>query len=94
MTDTLVPPETDTNAPVLTPQRPVSMNAVLVPGLRAIRLDRALTQEELAHRARVGRKTVIRAESGQEIRISSARRLAAALRVSAARLQRVPPESH
>ena len=70
------------------------MNAVLVPGLRAIRLERALTQAELAERARVGRKTVMRAEAQQEIRISSVRRLAAALRVSPARLQRVPPESH
>jgi transcriptional regulator with XRE-family HTH domain len=69
------------------------MTAVLVPGLRAIRLERALTQEELAQRARVGRKTVMRAEAGQEIRISSVRRLAAALRVSPARLQRVPPMS-
>jgi transcriptional regulator with XRE-family HTH domain len=69
------------------------LTAVLVPGLRALRLERALTQDELAHRARVGRKTVMRAEAGQHIRISSVRRLAAALRVSPARLQRVPPAS-
>lgn len=65
--------------------------AVLVPGLRALRLDRALSQEDLAARAGVGRQTIIRGEAGKPIRLSSARRLAAALRVTPKRLQTPPP---
>jgi len=65
-----------------------TLTVVLVPSLRAIRLERALSQEDLAHRARVGRKTVMRGEAGLHIRVSSVRRLAAALGVRPARLQR------
>jgi transcriptional regulator with XRE-family HTH domain len=69
------------------------VGAVLVPGLRAIRLSRALSQDNLAERARVGRMTVIRGEQGKEIRLSSVRRLANALRVSPRRLQLPPPQN-
>jgi transcriptional regulator with XRE-family HTH domain len=56
--------------------------------LRRLRLDRALSQEELAHRAKVARTTVMRAELGLEIRPSSLRRLAHALGVRPSVLQR------
>ncbi len=67
-----------------------AMVPVFVPSLRAIRLDRALSQEDLAARAKVGRKTISRAENGQPIRVSNVRRLAAALRVTPHRLQQPP----
>jgi DNA-binding XRE family transcriptional regulator len=62
---------------------------VLVPRLRRVRDQRALTQEELAWRAGVSRTTVMRAERGEDIRQSSVRKLARALGVSPATLQRV-----
>ena len=61
---------------------------MLVPGLRRLRDRRALTQEELAERAGVSRTTVMRAESGEDIRQSSVRKLARALGVRPATLQR------
>lgn len=61
---------------------------MLAPQLRRFRLDRALSQEELAHRAGVARTTVMRAELGLQVRPSSVRKLAQALRVSPAVLQR------
>jgi transcriptional regulator with XRE-family HTH domain len=60
---------------------------VLAPQLRRIRLEQALSQEELAHRAGVDRSTVARAETGKHIRPSSLRKLAIALRVRPLRLQ-------
>lgn len=60
---------------------------VRVPRLRFWRLERALTQEELAHRAGVSRATVARGEAGGSLRISSVAQLARALRVAPARLQ-------
>ena len=61
---------------------------VLVPRLRRVRNQRALTQEELAERAGVSRNTVMRGEQGAEVRQSSVRKLARALGVSPAALQR------
>jgi len=61
---------------------------LLVPQLRSLRLQRAYSQEELAHRAGVARTTIVRAEAGQSIRYANVRRLARALGVSPARLQR------
>lgn len=60
---------------------------VLVPRLRALRLDRAYSQAELARRAGVSRKTVMKAEASGEIRPASVRRLAKALGVRPAVLQ-------
>jgi len=62
--------------------------ALLVPQLRRIRDTRALTQEELAERAGVSRTTIMRAERGLGIRQSSVRKLARALGVTPATLQR------
>jgi transcriptional regulator with XRE-family HTH domain len=78
----------------MAPQRHATIDGVLVPGLRAVRHARALSQEDLAARAGVGRKTVMRGEGGKEIRLSSVRRLAAALGVTPRRLQQPPPASH
>jgi transcriptional regulator with XRE-family HTH domain len=61
---------------------------LLVPGLRRLRNARALTQEELAQRAGVSRNTVRRGEQGAGLRQSTVRKLARALGVSPARLQR------
>jgi transcriptional regulator with XRE-family HTH domain len=61
---------------------------VLVPQVRRLRLMRALSQEELAARAGVSRNTVVRAEQGEDIRPSSVRKLARALGVSPATLQK------
>jgi transcriptional regulator with XRE-family HTH domain len=63
---------------------------VLVPGLRDARLDRGLSQENLAEKAIVGRATISRGENGGDIRISSARKLARALGVRVADLRREP----
>lgn len=60
---------------------------VLVPSLRRIRLEQALSQEELAARAGIARTTVLRAEAGYPIRPVSVRKLAAALRVKPIALQ-------
>jgi len=81
----------DAKAPVLTPGSYANLTAVLVPGLKAVRLERAYSQELLAERAGLGRKTIIRGESGQHIRVSSVRRLAAALHVVPRRLLQSPP---
>jgi transcriptional regulator with XRE-family HTH domain len=48
--------------------------------LRRLRELAALTQEELAARARVGRSTVSRLEAGRPAQMRTARRLAKALR--------------
>jgi len=63
-------------------------NVVLVPRLRALRLEQALTQDDLAERAGVARSTVLKAEAGHELRPSTVRKLARALGVRPIRLQR------
>jgi predicted transcriptional regulator len=64
---------------------------VLVPGLRAKRDEFALSQEDLAELAGVGRSTVARGEHGLNIRRVSVRKLARALKCKPADLQRPPP---
>jgi transcriptional regulator with XRE-family HTH domain len=59
----------------------------LVPQLRRIRLEQALSQDDLAVRAEVARTTVMRAEAGQGIRPSTVRKLAVALHVRPIALQ-------
>jgi transcriptional regulator with XRE-family HTH domain len=59
-----------------------------VPQLRRIRLEQALSQYDLAKRARVARTTIMRAEQGAHLRPASVRRLAQALRVKPRDLQR------
>lgn len=57
-------------------------HTLLAPRLLEHRLAAALSQEDLALRARVSRATVARAEQGKPIRLSSVRKLARALKVS------------
>jgi transcriptional regulator with XRE-family HTH domain len=54
--------------------------------LREWRQRRLLTQEELAAKAGLGVQTIIRVEGGQGARISTLRKLAAALDVTADQL--------
>ena len=63
--------------PVIHPHR----GSWQLPGLRAWRMARFLTQEELALRAGISRPTLSRAEQGKPIYWASVRRIAAALRV-------------
>lgn len=67
---------------------PDTVMRVRVPRLRALRLEEALSQEELAWHAKVARNTIARAEAGGEVRPSTARKLARALRVHPRELQR------
>jgi transcriptional regulator with XRE-family HTH domain len=60
------------------------------PQLRRIRRRRLLTQEDLARLAGVGKSTISRAEKGRAIRVSTLKRLAAALEVSAGELMGEP----
>jgi transcriptional regulator with XRE-family HTH domain len=64
-----------------------------VPGLRYWRGQRALRQAELAARAGVGINLVYRGENGYPLRVDSVRKLAEALDISPADLQRQPPEA-
>ena len=57
-----------------------------VPGLRQARLAVPLTQRELAAKADVTQATVVRGEQGLPVRISTVRKLAEALGVTAATL--------
>ena len=56
-------------------------NGVLLPGLKATRLRRAMTQAELARAAGVAMGTVARLETGSPAAPSTLRKLADALRV-------------
>lgn len=70
-------------------QYPTSRD-VLVPGLKAKRDEVALSQDDLAELAGVGRATVARGERGLNIRRLSVRKLAKALKCTPADLQRPP----
>ncbi len=57
-----------------------------VPRLRQARLDQVLTQAELAELAGVAEATVVHAEQGRKVRISTVRKLASALSLYPAEL--------
>ena len=59
---------------------------VRLPTLRRYRELAALTQQELAARSGVSRETIIRLEAGHDGFVTTARRLARALRVAPAAL--------
>ena len=64
---------------------------VLLPSLRAWRVQLGYTQARLAARIGMRRNVIWRIEAGQPTRIRTARRLAATLGVQVADLQRQPP---
>lgn len=80
-------------------QRPSSIPAavaprstlVSMPGLRYWRTVRTLTQEELSELAGLNRVTVGRLETGTPARLTTVRRLAAALKVKPSDLTSAPP---
>jgi DNA-binding Xre family transcriptional regulator len=65
---------------------------VRIPALLYWRLERGLTQQELADRSSVGRASIARLENGSEARISTVAKLAKALAVEPSDLRRQPPE--
>ena len=62
-----------------------------LPGLRALRLRRALSQRDLAERARIGLSTVIRLEHGGTATPLTVERLAQALNAPAEELAELDP---
>lgn len=82
--------ERPTNGPVQLVSDYRSSKGVKVPSLRYFRDRLALSQQDLADRAGVGRSTVARGERHEEIRPSSVRRLAKALGVKPHELQEPP----
>ena len=65
---------------------------VRAPSLRYWRHQLAVPQRELANLARLDITTVQRLEAGGPARLSTIRRLAAALEITPAQLMREPPE--
>ena len=70
---------------------PMAPGAAPTPSLRYWRAQRALFQEQLAKAAGVGVMTVIRGEAGRQLRFDVIGKLADALGVTPADLQRQPP---
>ena len=66
--------------------------AVKLPGLQACRVLKAMRQEQLAAASGVSLRTISRLETGGRAGMDTVQRLATALRVSPADLQRQPPE--
>jgi transcriptional regulator with XRE-family HTH domain len=66
---------------------------VTTPSLRHCRTQAALRQSELATRAGVSKTSVRRGETGQPLQLATVHKLADALGVSRAELQRQPPET-
>lgn len=63
-----------------------------LPGLRAVRLSRLLTQDELAVKVEMTKATISRLEAGlTRGRISTVRKLAKALEVEPGALMAAPP---
>ena len=67
--------------------------SVVLSSLVYWRIQRGLTQEQLAERIVMQRATVARLEAGHPALVRTARLLARALAVQVAELQRQPPES-
>jgi transcriptional regulator with XRE-family HTH domain len=84
--------ETSVSTSVQLLHRSRSSRDVLVPSLHMFRTRLALSQDNLAEKAKVGRATIARGERGLPVRPSSVRKLAKALGVKPWDLQR-PPES-
>ena len=70
---------------------PSPRSRLALPYLRAWRLARLLTQQQLATASTVGVATIIRAEQGGPVNAITAARLAAALEVSTRQLEQEEP---
>ena len=68
-------------------------SVVKVPGLARCRSEATLSQRELALKAGVSHVTIARLEGGHDAHPRTIRKLAEALGVSPAELQRRPPEA-
>lgn len=68
------------------------VRGVAVPHLRAWRILRALSQTELAEKAKVVRGTVARAERGEAVSFANIRAFAEVLRVTPEQLQNEEPK--
>jgi transcriptional regulator with XRE-family HTH domain len=62
-----------------------------VPRLAEWRLDRVMTQQELADAAGIGRNTIVRAERGDAVSLANVRKLAKALRTTTGELRHDSP---
>jgi transcriptional regulator with XRE-family HTH domain len=71
---------------------PSPENRFPLPYLRAWRLQKVLTQDQLAEKAEVGAATVPRAESGKPVNAITAARLAKALGITLTELRDKDPE--
>lgn len=71
---------------------PTPKSRLVLPYLRAWRLHKLLTQDELAKAADVGRATVPRAESHNPVNAITAARLARALGITVKQLESEDPE--
>jgi transcriptional regulator with XRE-family HTH domain len=69
-----------------------SYSSWAVPSLRPIRLQKLLTQRDLAGRAQVDLSTIVRLEQGGTAQARTVRKLARALRVSTEALMTQPEE--
>jgi transcriptional regulator with XRE-family HTH domain len=67
-------------------------DATISSAVRYWRMQLAVPQRELAELARVSINTVQRLEAGGEARLTTVRRLAAALEIAPSALMREPPE--
>jgi transcriptional regulator with XRE-family HTH domain len=74
------------------PSMPAPTSQHVVPSLRYWRLERLLTQRQLAEMSGVSEPTVTRAEGGSKVGALTAARLARALDVSVTALRAAPPE--
>jgi DNA-binding XRE family transcriptional regulator len=73
------------------PPRVPAPTSVALPSLVHWRVQRGLTQAELAEQISVRRATIARIESGKPALVKTARAIATALGVEVADLQRQPP---
>jgi transcriptional regulator with XRE-family HTH domain len=75
------------------PVMPAPTSQHTVPALRYWRLERLLSQRQLAEQSDVSEPTIIRAEGGKRIGALTAAKLARALGVTAKQLQEQEPTS-
>ena len=68
-------------------------SSTLPPALACWRIHRYLTQERLVERIALRRNAILRIEAGYPALVRTARRLAEALEVQVADLQRQPPDT-